>query len=380
MRMKNKILMNQLILVLIVFVISQIILTLVLEYLGLDYFDSTNWSRWDSGHYLQIANCGYEFFPCAGKFGYPLNAQEMCGNTGWFPGYPLLIKLFSFFFHDSLTIAGILSKLNFILSLFLVLKISKLNEFSLRNILFLSIPAFSFSFIYYNTIFPISSILLCTLASLYFFIKRKIWITGIFCFLASFFYPTGFLLSIVFAIIILLRKDVSIKQKTFDLLIPTIMGVLGFLLVFIIFQITVNDWAAFIKVQAKYGHGFQSPIKNMKIFFQQNSLFNPSSINNFIQYQSLVVVISYCLFTFYFFYYRKFYNELYLWTFLYITLFFIFPWSVGGDLSRYRAESLLFPFVFLLQDIRTKWLATILICLLFIGIPISYLFFNNTLI
>ena len=146
--MKNKIVLNQIILVLTVFVISQIILSLVLQYSGGNYFNSANWLRWDSGHYLQIAKNGYEFFPCAGKFGFPLDSKDMCGNTGWFPGYPLLIKFFTLFYNDAILIAGIISKLFYVLSLFLVLKISNLNNVSIRNLLFLSIPAFSFSYIF----------------------------------------------------------------------------------------------------------------------------------------------------------------------------------------------------------------------------------------
>jgi hypothetical protein len=73
-------------------------------------------------------------------------------------------------------------------------------------------------------------------------------------------------------------------------------------------------------------------------------------------------------------------NNLYIWAYVYVTLYFLFPWSVGGDLSRYRAESLLFPFIFLLKETKTQWLVAILIGLLCLGIPMSYLFFDGTLI
>jgi len=372
--------LTQVALVLIPFVFSQILLALILQYLHGDYFNSTNWLRWDSGHYLQIAKNGYEYFPCAGKFGYPLDAKEMCGNTGWFPGYPLLIRLSTLLFHYPIIVAGILSKLFYVISLYLVARISDLKEFSLRNILFIAVATFSFGFIYYNAIFPISAVLFFALSGLFFYNRKQIWLTGIFCFLASIFYSTGFLVSFVFAISILLNEGESLKKKLTSFLIPLIMGGLGIFLVFLYFQITVNDWSAFIQVQAKYGHSFQSPIKNIGSFFKERSIFNPYSIQNFIQYQSLLVLIGYVLISFYFFFRCMYKNDLYRWAYIFISLFFLFSWGIGGELSRYRSESLLFPFIFLLKEVKTKYLAIILICLLCIGIPMSYLFFNNVLI
>jgi hypothetical protein len=367
-------------LTLIAFILSQLVLSDVLYYIDLSYFDSGNWMRWDSGHYLGISKSGYEFFSCAGKFGYSISAVEMCGNTGWFPGYPLLIRVCSLLFGDSTFIAGIISKLFYFMTLFMVAKIAGMNNFSIRNILLLLISAFSFGFIYYNAIFPISSILFFALVGLYFHLQRKTWISAIFCFLASFFYSTGFLLAIVFAISILFRRNEIFKKRLISIFIIGVFGLLGLASVFLIFQLTVNDWSAFIQVQAKYGHGMRNPISNIQLFFKNNPIFNSFKEENFIQYQTLMVVIGYILLSFYFFIKRFYKNELYLWTYIYISIYFIFPWTVGGNLSMYRAESLLLPFVFLLLETNKLSLSLILICLLTIGIPMSYLFFTSVLI
>jgi hypothetical protein len=378
--MAKKILLNQLLLALFAFVLSQAVLALVLYYLDYGYFNATNWLRWDSGHYIQIARQGYELFPCAGKYGFPQDSNEICGNTGWFPGYPLLIKLFGCLYKDDVIVAGVLSKSFYILSLFMVLKILDISRFLLRNILLLGIPAFSFGFIFYNAIFPMSAVLFFALSGIYFFIRQNIWLTGIFCFLAAFFYPTGFLLAFVFAVTVLISGAENFRQKTVRLLIPSVMGGLGVVAVFAIFQITVNDWTAFIQVQAKYGHSFQSPVKNIGSFLQNASLFDSLSINHFIHYQSIMIILGYVATSFFFFTRRMYNNELYLLTYIYISLFLIFPWTISGDLSRSRAESLLLPFVFLLKEFNTRWIAVILIFLLGLGIPMSYLFFTGVLI
>jgi len=50
-------------------------------------FHGSNWVRNDSNHYLTIAQGGYVAIPCGEG-----DDPPHCGNTGWFPGYPLLIR------------------------------------------------------------------------------------------------------------------------------------------------------------------------------------------------------------------------------------------------------------------------------------------------
>src|SRR5690348_5428499 len=61
---------------------------------GHDPLRASNWARWDSGYYEAIAHHGYSMHRCA--LGEGLNARaRWCGNTAWFPGYPLLIAAIS---------------------------------------------------------------------------------------------------------------------------------------------------------------------------------------------------------------------------------------------------------------------------------------------
>src|SRR5687768_13586343 len=122
--------LHQLGLALAVFLLSQLLVAVVIYITGNNYFNSYNWLRWDSDHYLKIAEKGYEFFPCAGKFGNPDTSKDFCGNTGWFPGYPMLIRFSAMLFKDSLLVAGILSKIFYFFILFAVLKVSKISAFS----------------------------------------------------------------------------------------------------------------------------------------------------------------------------------------------------------------------------------------------------------
>ena len=53
-------------------------------------FEASTWARFDSGHYESIARHGYDLHRCRPGEGQNPHAQ-WCGNTAWFPAYPLLL-------------------------------------------------------------------------------------------------------------------------------------------------------------------------------------------------------------------------------------------------------------------------------------------------
>lgn len=57
------------------------------------YWSTAGRHRWDSGHYLSIAETGYEMFWCRER--YPNFRDVMCGNVAWFPGYPMSVRAVS---------------------------------------------------------------------------------------------------------------------------------------------------------------------------------------------------------------------------------------------------------------------------------------------
>ncbi len=47
---------------------------------------------WDIAHYVSISESGYQVYPCTPGVEYP--AGKICGNAGWYPFWPMVIKLF----------------------------------------------------------------------------------------------------------------------------------------------------------------------------------------------------------------------------------------------------------------------------------------------
>ena len=60
---------------------------------GVDPRRPASWCQGDSGHYLSIAARGYVLEPCGASLGASLNDEPACGNVGWLPGYPLVVRV-----------------------------------------------------------------------------------------------------------------------------------------------------------------------------------------------------------------------------------------------------------------------------------------------
>lgn len=371
---------SQLLISLIVFIISKFLILMVQIQLDHNYLDITTWVRWDAAHYLGIAKNGYEFFSCAGHFGYPLDAKEFCGNTGWFPAYSFLIRFVSAFVGSYEYSAVLLSNLFYFFSLYLMLRISNKYDFSLHTFAFLLVAAFFFGFIYYHAVFPISMIICISLLSIHYFLKRQIWIAALFAMLVSFTYASGFLLTTTLVLLHLFEKKTSFKKNLLFAGLTGLIGGLGLIACFLIFELKFNDWQAFFKVQAKYEHHLQNPILNLADYF---SVFNRDELlsdGNIILSQSLLVIATYLLALIVYLRKGKKRTRLHSTILLYASLFLVFPWIVGGELSMYRSEALLLPIVLIFKDFKTDYLTSLLGVLLFIGVPMSMLFFKNVLI
>ena len=348
------------------------------QLLDMPWFHSWLWFRWDAGHYLKIAENGYTYFSCAELEGFPKNTDAMCGTTGWFPGYPLLIRWFRFG-ADYILVGSIISKVFFFITLFLTSFLLKIKKINAKNIILIFIAVFGFGSIYYQAIFPMSATLTFMLLAIIFFQKKKFWMVAISCFIVSFMYSTGFLLSIVLGLALMFESKTDFKDRFINAAIINIFGALGVLLFFALLQIEVGEWAAFINVQAKYGHGFETPWK--RIGAMLNSIPKPLFVlTNVIYLQSIVVLIGYLVISFYFITKKWYQDKLKLIAYIFISAYIIFPWTIGGNLSMYRAESLLLPVVFLLKDLRIKTLIAILIIEIALWLPMSYLFLDSILV
>lgn len=363
-----------------VFLLSQVFISLVLTQTIYFIFDpASTWSRWDSGHYLAIAQKGYEFMSCAGIDNYPLDTKDWCGNTGWFPLYSWTIKFLTTIGMNNVWAGYLLSEIFFFLFLIIAAKILIHENKSTAPLLLASVFP---GFYYYHAIFPISMFLFFALSSLYAYTKHKLVVAGVLGFLAGLAYSTGFLLTFVYigSLFWQLLQNGYCKinvKKTIVWTAPIAgLGAFCFFL-----YIETGYWDAFFKVQAKYGHGWHNPV--VSLWFKIKSIWLVNPKNNWINIQTVVVAIWIIIHTIYLFIKRKQAPFFYVFLWFFSFVYWIFPLTVGGNLSMYRAESLLLPSVLLISYFNKNiGLKTSIAFVVFgsIGWTMALLFFWGTLV
>jgi len=139
------------------------------------------WYRWDTGHYIEIADFGYDFDPIL---------------SVWPPLYPFLIKLVGFIFKPTIVAALFVSNVFFILALFLLyIYVQDIfeEEIAKKTLFFAVIFPTSFYFVagYTESIFLFFSV------TVFLLIKKKKWLwAGIISALAALTRVQGILLVI----------------------------------------------------------------------------------------------------------------------------------------------------------------------------------------
>lgn len=362
------------------FLIVHVVFWVLLRVFGYSFWNIDNWLRFDSWHYLAILEKGYELFPCPENT--DLNSPNLiwCGNTGWFYGLPLLCEPFVYLFGHSKWVLTIVVNLFSLLSVFWILKLSGFNSINVKSIVFTLLIAFYWSFFYQHAVFPVSGTVFFMLLAIDAHLKGRLYLVLMACFLASFFYPTGFLLAAAFVLLKLIQQRSNLKNAIKPTLLYLIFGLGGMLVFFVMLYFKVGDFMGFVKVQAKYGHGFHNPLLLMK--HSLNLLVKTQNPKDyFVVIQSFLILLFFVFLSFNFFKRRMFENQLYLTVYTISVFYLIFPWVIGGELlSLYRAEALLLPSVILLKGTAIKVQLAILCLLLAIGIPMYYLYIDNFLI
>ncbi|MEM3730615.1 MAG: mannosyltransferase family protein [Candidatus Bathyarchaeia archaeon] len=152
-------------------------------------------TRWDSGHYINIALNGYSIGP-----------EGPCEAWAFFPLYPLLMRItgtsFTIFLSpfQAVAVAGFL--INNILFFILIIFFYKLSEIVLKNsrlallstIMFLVWPGSLF----YSCVYPECLFMTLIVIALYFLERGKNLVAMILGFLAGWARPTGFLIFVPF--------------------------------------------------------------------------------------------------------------------------------------------------------------------------------------
>lgn len=249
-------------------------LVVVLYRTGLSFgaalFTPKTFAHWDSGHYLSIASGGYHAeWNCTGPTVHlPPHippGDYLCGNAGWFPGYPMAIRALAGLTGLSQPVAGlIIAWAAWFLLLVFLWKLTAGGSVASRSACLLLGGFFSGS-VYFAALFPVSLCIAGMLAALWFALRSPLPAAGLLAFVAAFVAGASYLTAIVLAPALLLTA-VTVTRGTArrNALLGALGSVAGFGYMLLQMQISVGIWNAYFLSAAKYGVGAHNPLDTLR--------------------------------------------------------------------------------------------------------------------
>ena len=327
------------------------------------HMGSLPWLRWDSFHYLSIAEYGYKAEPC-GEF--------ICGNTGWFPLFPWVIRFFFFL--------GIPLPWSSLLTTFLSILVA--SELLSRLInrrwtpfaiacAFLVLPGG----VYQLAAFPVSLTIALDLLSVWLSLGSFVFLSAASGFMAAFAYPSSVILSVALAPFLLLRTPLVAASYRSLRLLPVVAPFLGFSTARAWIDHSVSIASAYSLTQARYGHSWSlgfNVLRSSIRYLWKNPVFLQTTVVFVLMILSTVVLVQHLLA----------HGSLLGCVFLIMGWsYWILPHLIGDSVSIYRQEALIAPmFIFAGSLLRRRTIFVLSIPLLSLSLVMTKLFLLGSLV
>ncbi len=349
---------------------------------GSDFWDSYVWVRWDSGHYLSIAQDGYRIIPsCAGTEGYPkVGAPEWCGNAAWMPLYPFVLAPFISAGFEQATIGAAVSALFHLATLGLLWVGFLKSRITVTSLTILAAAAFFPGQVYYHAVFPLSLLTFLALATVYLSLRERWLLAAVATGLAAATYSPGLLLTPVVAawLVIAYRRQLPLRRLATRVGVTLALGAGGFLAVLAVQELQTGMWDAFFKTQEKYNSHPQNPLSSFLLVLRD--IGGGDEALRVTAFQTILVAAFVLVLIFAAERSLRAGNRLDLLLTLYLLAFWLFPLSVvSNGLGLYRHQSMLLPGVLLLRHVRPAGAGLFLVVFALLAPVIGRLFFEGAI-
>lgn len=356
---------------LVLFVLARLRLDRSAVFAGADPYSFGSWSRWDSAHYLSIVKRGYEFFSCARVPGY--DPSLWCGNTGWLPGLPYLMKLLSVFGIAPLTSGVLIAQFCAFGGLVVLWNCVLSRELSIKSLLALGLAAFFPGQVYQHALFPVSLCLLFQMLAMYACSERKFAWAGVFGAFGAFTYSSGVFLAAVLGMHLLTtERRAPWPQQVRQWLLTSGTTTLGFAAFHGLLWIVTDVWDAYFKVQAKYGFKPTWPWETLSKHMYGLKSGSVQSMQSIC-----VAVLASLLLWGALRGPRRAVDSLLAW---FLIVYWLVPLALGGELSLYRAEAMLLPAAPLAKHLPLPVAIPVVVAAVYLSARMSLLFFRNVLV
>lgn len=292
----------------------------------------SGFARWDSYFYHEIATAGY----------------TQIKSTAFFPLYPALMSFVGNLMGNVWAAGLIISNICWLIAGSLFYKLSKFiltpNE-SLRALFYLSIFPGA---IFFTAVYSESLFLTLALASIIYYLKRNLWLAGIWGAWAILVRPTGLALAAALVITEIwhYRRRIWKLWHSLQLLL---LPLIALIILFIINWLSVGDPFSFIKAQRLWDRTFTDPISSFINSVKRLNEFN-NAINNVELYISVIATIIVTVLLI------KAIKE------KYPTIFYIYAFTawalmlcVGHLHSIIRFILVIFPVIYYLAHLAKRW-------------------------
>lgn len=245
---------------LVVFVLVRLLLCLAAARSGSPAWAAGSWAHWDSALYLDIAGNGYALVRCGPE--YP--PGSWCGNAGWFPAYPALIRLVALLGLPLVTAAAVVSAAA-ALALLLVLWTRFLHaRLAPGPLLLLLLAAVFPGAVYQHAVFPLALFVFAVLVHLDALQRRRWWLAGLAAALAASTYPLGVVLPLTGFVGAAVVAGGTAPARLRAAATVGGLAAAGALAVALRLQLSTGRWDAYLLVQDKYGHGLNPPWQTLQ--------------------------------------------------------------------------------------------------------------------
>lgn len=331
-----------------------------------------SWSGPDTALYLSISKKGYVHYPCSVEEPPPGH----CGNAGWMPGYPWVLR--------PLVAAGasprwaaVVASASFAFLTLGLLWLGSLSSWKQGGGLALLAAAFFPGQVYQHGAFPLAQFSLFALLCLVAAARDRWLLAGAAGFLAALTYSTGWLLAPVLLAWGLAGPAPARAARLPRVALAAALTFGGFVSVLLLQWWQTGVWNAFFLVQGAYGHRLTNPFLTWGHVVGE--VFRPpwQGVQEGPHLQTLLVgvwmsgLLARRL---------RAGDRASLLVALYTLAFWVFPLAMGSGVSLYRSEATLLPSVLLMEGLPRPVIALALAGAVLVAWPMGVLFFRLLLV
>jgi hypothetical protein len=363
-------LLRALALPLLVLTISQVAIRTTASYAGENPRRNRTWVHWDSYRYIDVARRGYVEVP----------GDPLASNTGWFPGYPLLMRFVAEATSSRLAFAGRVVSGVFLLGLLSVLSGALLPSMKWpQRLAALLIAGIFPGWMYFHAVFPQSTFIFFSLGAVALAGRGHWLLAGASGALGAFTYPIGVIVVVPLAVQVALASGWSVRERVVALAQAPGVAILGLAAVAALHRVQVGRWDAYVRFQEHLGAGLFNPLAVLSGHLRPLLRLEVSA-EALIALHTAVTTLLLLGAALAWWRHRERIRAVDTALLLYGAALWAFVNAAGPDLSIYRQAAAMVCVVPLLSRSRPAVLAGLLVVLVPLALGMAVLFFRDVLV